>query len=283
VLPKVVFDTSGINALEDGGADSARLMRTLAWECEVLLTFINAEELISTPSPNERNALIGRFSRLLRPGRCIVPPGEIVRLMISAHVRAPDQFDWTRVDVMMPPAFEDAIIQRDCLDDAFCTEQGIEQRSTEKQFKQLLKSVRPELDKIPPQDRPDNYQEFAAICEGDNQFVWNFGRGIYETVSGEQLPEPEIRKFITGCPPFYALCLGQVMGFYGWSLRGQGRRNGGAPGRNDLMMAGYLPYCDRFITNDRPQREALREVVSRADIACKILSFEEFKQAVSEE
>jgi hypothetical protein len=47
------------------------------------------------------------------------------------------------------------------------------------------------------------------------------------------------------------------------------------------MMAGYLPYCDQFITNDGPQKEALGEIASTADIACEILSFDEFKQAFS--
>ena len=54
MLTKIIFDTSGINALEDGGAESSPLMRKLAWDYDVILTFTNAEELISTPSPERR-------------------------------------------------------------------------------------------------------------------------------------------------------------------------------------------------------------------------------------
>jgi hypothetical protein len=252
-------------------------MRKLAWDYDVILTFTNAEELISTPSPERRESLICRFERLLRPGKCIVPPARIIKRMISAHVGGPAQFDWTKVDVMTPIGiFEELIARRNGLDDAFCTEQRTEQKRGEKEFKRLLKSIRPAPDEIPPKDRP-NYQEVVAISEADGQFVWNLWRGIYKTISGRQLNEAEIKEFIKACPPVNAISLGQVMGFYGWSLRGQPK----APGRNDLMMAGYLPYCDQFITNDGPQKEALGEIASTADIACEILSFDEFKQAFS--
>ena len=38
-------------------------------------------------------------------------------------------------------------------------------------------------------------------------------------------------------------------------------------GRNDLFMAVYLPYCDKFVTAEklREQEKCLREVVAVAD------------------
>lgn len=282
MLPKIIFDTSGINALEDGGVNSAPLMRRLAWEFEVILTGISFEELISTPRIKEREALIRRFQRLLRPGKCIVPSNEILQLMISSHDKSPTQFDWTMVDVRMPPSREDMIARRDwrdCLDDTACADQLIEQRQMERCFKQLLKSVRPPLDAIPTEERPGSFGEFLATDEADGQFRWKIGRGIYRRVSGKRLTEPEITDFVMRCPPFRALCLGQAMGFYHWSLRGQRGRKDPA-GRNDLMMAGYLPYCGFFVTKDCFQREALREVADRAEIACQGLSFDEFARSV---
>ena len=53
------------------------------------------------------------------------------------------------------------------------------------------------------------------------------------------------------------------------------------PGRNDLMMAVYIPYCDQFITNDGPQEEALREVANKAEMPCKVRSFDDFEQMAS--
>jgi hypothetical protein len=273
--PKIILDTSAINALENSGADSVPLMRRLAWEFEVILTFTSLEELISTPSARKRDALVRRFERLRRPGRCIVPPQEIIRLMITSYAEGPAGFEWTKVDVWMPPASEGLIAQRDYLDDTFCAEQRIEQRGFEKEFKQVLKGVRPALDEIPMQERPGSYEELVASDEAEGRLVWNFVRGIYQTVAGRQLTERETKEFINACPPIRALGLGQLMGFYAWSLRGQRGRKGDAVGRNDLAMACYLPYGDCFITNDFLQRKALSEVASKAQIACRVLSLEE--------
>jgi len=49
VIPTIIFDTSGINALENGGAASEPLMRRLQCGFKVILTFTSAEELIATP------------------------------------------------------------------------------------------------------------------------------------------------------------------------------------------------------------------------------------------
>jgi len=278
LLPKIILDTSAINALEDGGVDSAPLMRSLAWEFEVIVSFTSLDELISTPSGRERHALVGRFERLRRTGRCIAPPHEIIRLMVSSHVDGPAGFDWTKVDVRMSPAAESSISRRDYLDDAFCAEQKREQREFEARFKGALKSVRPTLDEIPADERPGSFKDLVAIHQAHGR--WALVRGLYRRVSGKELTEPEIDEFLKACPPLRALSFGQLMGFYRWSLRGQrGRKE--AAGRNDLLMAAYLPYCDWFITNDRPQRQDLSEVASNAEIACQVCSFEEFRTGIA--
>jgi hypothetical protein len=53
--------------------------------------------------------------------------------------------------------------------------------------------------------------------------------------------------------------------------------HGGPPvGRNDLMMAVYLPYCGRFVTHDWAQEERLREISAEAQINCDVMSYEKF-------
>jgi hypothetical protein len=51
------------------------------------------------------------------------------------------------------------------------------------------------------------------------------------------------------------------------------------PGRNDLMMAAYLPYCSRFVTADGSQRDGLREITTEARIDCEVHSFEDFEHS----
>ena len=222
MLPKIIFDTSAINALEERGAASAPLMRRLAWEYEVILTGINLEELIATKSADKRKALICRFERLLRPGRCIVPSGEVLRRMIASHVKAPAQFDWMKVDVRMPQGFENMLARRDYLDDAYCAEPRTEQRNVEKTFKRLLSGIRPALDEIPAEERPDTFERYVTMIEAHPQLRRKYyGSGVYQNVSGVDLTEPEVKDFLRQCPPFHASCLAQEMGFYSWSLRGR--------------------------------------------------------------
>lgn len=49
-------------------------------------------------------------------------------------------------------------------------------------------------------------------------------------------------------------------------------------GRNDLFMAVYLPYCDKFVTAEklREREKCLREVVAVADLETEILSYDDF-------
>jgi hypothetical protein len=47
-------------------------------------------------------------------------------------------------------------------------------------------------------------------------------------------------------------------------------------GRNDQMMAVYLPYCDRFVTRDKKQLERLRDVSAEAKLNCEVSSYGAF-------
>jgi hypothetical protein len=92
------------------------------------------------------------------------------------------------MDVWVSPESEALIAEQDYLDDAFCKEHKTEQRGFEKEFKQLLKSVRPTLDKIREQDRPDSHQERlsqAVNCK-DGSSATLCG-GIHQTVTGKEL------------------------------------------------------------------------------------------------
>jgi hypothetical protein len=200
--------------------------------------------------------------------------------MVEAHAKGPARFDWLNVDVSLSPEGEALIAQRDYLDDTFCEEHRFEQQESEKKFRQVLKNVRPALDGIPGHERPHNYEELVANDESEGRFVGNFVRDIYQMVTEKELTEVEVNEFVQACPPVRSLALGQLMGFYGWSLRGRRGRKDPA-GRNDLTMAGYLPYGDFFLTQDGPQKQALSEVASEAEISNRVISIEQFQSLVS--
>jgi hypothetical protein len=278
-MPKIIFDTSGINALEKGGVASEPVMNQLQREFKVILTFTSAEELIATPETETREALLARFERLWRLGaECICPWHEIIRLLISTHSSDPPQFDWTKVAVRTPECrdLEFAIARRD-LDDELCVQQKTENFEFEKTFEGTWKSLRPKVDPIfvdDPSKRPNNYG--AAIALGEAGY---WGQKYYKWFSGKELTEAEAKCFMEVCPPFRAYCYGTVMAEYNWALRAHDGTRRPSAGRNDLNMAVYLPYCDQFITNDDAQKKNLREVANEAKIPCEVLCLNEFERS----
>ena len=91
--------------------------------------------------------------------------------------------------------------------------------------------------------------------------------------------EAEVREFIEACLPFRAACYALVMAWYTGSLRtpdGTARA-----GRNDLLMAPYLPYCDQFVTADWAQANELREIAVDARIPCEVVLFKDFERRFS--
>jgi hypothetical protein len=276
--PTIIFDTTGINELEKQGPACEPLMRGLECGFKVILTAMSADEIISWKNREGREALLSRFSRLLSSAECIWPPYEIIRLLLSAHFRNPVQFDWTKVKVRAR-AYEVAIPVRD-FDDELCVRQRKEQFELEKRFKKMWKGLRHSLDAIlarEPSKRPTTYREAVAIAAMDKGMLWFFGRELNKYVSGNELSDVETGALMEACPPFRATCYGFVMAWYNGSLRVRD----GTPtaGRNDLMMAAYLPYCTRFVTADWAQREELREIAVEARIDCGIQSFEEFARS----
>jgi len=71
-----------------------------------------------------------------------------------------------------------------------------------------------------------------------------------------------------------ANCVGQ----YHWGLKDAMEEARYKAGMLDLFMATYLPYCDRFITNDRGQYNALMLVAERAGLATEVCLHADFRR-----
>jgi hypothetical protein len=67
-----------------------------------------------------------------------------------------------------------------------------------------------------------------------------------------------------------------MMAWYNFALKLQQPDAPNPPGRNDLLMAVYLPYCSRFVAKDWPQERDLRQIATQAEIASDVLSYKEF-------
>jgi hypothetical protein len=207
LLPSIIFDTTGINSLEDSGAASAPIMRRLACGFDVILTGTSLGELIATRMPERREALLRRCDWLMQSSRCMWEPNEIIRLLISAHLRDPSRFDWRKVDVRAW-VYEAALPRRDFVE-AICVEQRSQHFKLEKNFKKYWKRLRPKLDKIlakEPSKRPNNYKEAVAISVRNGGVLWGVGQRLYRYVAKSEPTEADIKSFMDACPPFRAAC-----------------------------------------------------------------------------
>jgi len=281
LLPATIgFDTRGINELEDRSPQSEPLMIALRLGFHVRLPAMSADEVLASPDPSRREALLARCQRLLASGECICPPHEILRLLISEHFRNHSKFNWTQVNVRAR-IYERAIIERDFTHE-LCVEQRAEQFRLEKGFKKMWSELRPKLDEIlanEPSKRPTSYREAVAIATIEGGVLWGFGQELYKHVTRAALSETEIRAFMNVCPPFRAACYGLVLAWFNGALKLRQPDEPEPPGRDDLLMAAYLPYCGRFVADDASQDKSLREVAAEARIDCGVVCYEEFSES----
>lgn len=278
-LPTIGFDTSAINALENEGLLSEPLMAGLGAGFHVLLLGLSAEEVISTRKEARRQALLGRIRRLLRSGECLWPPHEILRLQVASHHQNPSAFEWRRVSARARP-YEEGLTAQD-FPQELCREQHAEQSKVIENFESLWTPLRPKLEAVIAQGarRPQTFAEaMKEIATVDGGLFWHVARGLYQRVTGTPVNDGELRDFEEVCPPFRAVCYALMMAWYNFALKLQQPNEPDPPGRNDLLMAVYLPYCGRFVAKDWPQVRDLRQIAAQAEIACEVQSFKEFSE-----
>lgn len=280
---KIVLDTSAINALEDGGTCSEPLMKALELGYDIRLTAMSADEILAIAKhPERRDALLRRFSRLLVAAPCIWPPNEVIHMHVRAFHQSPSAYDWQKVYVRADEyerAFSSRALPLEISDD-----QRTAQFALEKQFQGAWKGLRPKLDEIikrNPRQKLHTFDEAAEACARPGGVLWGFGAGLYAHAFDSERPEitdERVKPFIEACPPFRAACYSFVKAWFSYSLS---PTHVGIPraGRNDLMMATYLPYGDIFLTNDYAQRSDLADIGRVAQIPCDVIPFEQFNNS----
>jgi hypothetical protein len=88
----------------------------------------------------------------------------------------------------------------------------------------------------------------------------------------------QVKPFIEACPPFRAACYSFVKAWFNYSLSPTHVSIPKA-GRNDLMMATYLPCGNISLTNDYAQRLDLADIARVAQIPYDVIAFEQFSNS----
>src|ERR1700756_4795749 len=103
---------------------------------------------------------------------------------------------------------------------------------------------------------------------------------LYESAVNLTPDKSTVLNFVDVCPTFRAFLYALALTWYDRCIRPSSEKEFSA-GRNDQMMAVYLPYCDQFITaeNNGMQERCLRESARAADIPVSIRSYDDFCEA----
>lgn len=279
-MSSIIFDTSGLNALADD-PESCLIVKSLNVGFQMRLSETSVCEVMGTSKPERRMQLLDLCKSLIGTGEAIVPYHEIVQRMARAHAGNPKTFDWRQVDIRWPE-LEEELARRTFLGDE---ELAIGIRADNKALnKRFIEMWREAFTKFEPQLKADGEPiPVATVFEGGEDEggpLWQLAADIYEKATGRELSRSEAKAFAQACPPARAMLIAGCVGQYHWGL-GDAKEDGRyKAGGLDLFSATYLPLCDRFITSDVGQYNALILTAKEAGLTTEVCMYAEFRRVL---
>jgi hypothetical protein len=274
----LTFDTSGVNALAKE-PDSAGMAERLGAAYFVRLTEANLAELVATKDSIFRAKLVETCQRLLNSGDCIGPHHWIVEQQVKTHAQGPASFHWPNAPVCMPSLEEEVWNPRFLNDDTVAAESREDSFCVNQAFRQVFLDARENFP-LPAEDRIEATLQDVVDSSLVDKNHWGMAADIYEGFSGIRLSEREIMEFVDICPPFKAMMFSTCVAQFHGSVRGYRLPALYKAGRIDLMCSAYLPYCERFVTRDEGQFNALTEIARLAGLTTKVMHYEDFRQSL---
>jgi hypothetical protein len=284
-IPIVTFDTSAHNRLapKDGPLAESVLAKI---KSEMFIRFagISIDELYATTDSARRATLLGACRRLQQgEGDCIYPQDQVLKLLIEAHVKDPGHFDWTAVEVVSGEYMHEISAGEWINDEDLITEHRNNLRARLKGFECIFKSLPLGLQhafESNGEAPPTTYREFLGFLKSDKKLMGGICKGIYDRVAGTDVSKDVFLEFLDVCPPFRAFNYAIDMSHYDRLVRNEdGERF--KSGCNDLLMAIYLPYCNRFVTADRMQEKCLREIASVSGLGTEVVFYDDFYDSIN--
>jgi hypothetical protein len=276
----VIFDASSINCLADEPSDD--LKQIISAKCGVRITLTSIAELIATKSRERRQKLLETIRGLLRPGCLIAPSRWVIRHQIRDYFLNPGEFDWTRVDVSALSS-ERVIAETDTfMQDEFSAEVRAENNKARAGFNENDKGERDRISeylKVNKARRPISFEEYCRMAFLNDE-AWTIGERLI-TATAQQLSRFEAKDLFNRSSPMKMIFLCILWSHYReCTFDPRGQRVGRA-GRDDLMSAVYLPYCDVFVTDDAGQYGALCDIAEIGEPNGKPLRFADFSKTIS--
>lgn len=273
---KLIFDTSGINALADD-PDCVALIRGLRITHLFGVTESAISEIAANSDEARRIQLLGVLERLLKFGMCVIPFHVIIEEQAKAYLADRQRYDWRRVNVRFAEA-EGEVVRQEIIHE-ISEETRVTLKQWNKDFQAIFSNVRAAFQKL--FDRQDgkrpSLKEVADRLLGEGGAHREIAIDLFERGTATRLSEAEVHDFTERCLPFKALLVALCVSQYDRCIRGDRQPWLGKAGRLDIFSATYLPYCTVFVTNDDGQRKALRTVAKMIGRRMDILLYSDFK------
>jgi len=278
--PRLAMDTSALNWLVRE-ADPEPMIAAILSGYDVRIPEMTCGEAIATTKPEVRVKLIDICRRLVASGSCITAAHWLLDRHVKRFHDDPRRYSWRNVQSRLFDLEEEMLSGRLYTDEALVGEQSAEMSRLQAEYEECF----PKSNRTTP--LPSSFSDWLVECRLKGGSFWNTARGLYSAAfrykeglmisrSFSQPPDDAVlEEFLSLCPPVRAIVYAFELTHYDRSLRRPNALSFKA-GRNDQMMAIYLPYCDLFLTNDGPQHRCLNEVASAASIQVKIQLYRDF-------
>jgi hypothetical protein len=280
--PVVCFDTSVHNRLMKDGLESEAIYAALQSGYFVRINGISIEELMSATETEVRIRLIASAGRLMDgPYDCLLPQNEILTHLVRAYEANPSQFQWRRVNIQSPEYAAELRRRTLTADDAIAQHVWKELQEAKKQFENMWRELRDQLEEIFQRDgasRPLTFSEVIPRAIGEGGLFWEIAKGLYNRAAVTPATDETIRLFAEACPPFRCVLYALLMTWYDRSMRGYQGGEKFHAGRFDMFMAVYLAYTDQFLSAEveGEQAKCLAEVARLAGVPTVVLSYDDF-------
>ena len=274
---KLIFDTSGINALADD-PDYVALIRGLQLTHLFGVTETAISEIAANSDETRRIQLLGVLERLLKFGMGVIPFHVIIKEQAKAYLADRRRYDWRRVNVRFAEA-EGEVVRQEIIHEV-SEETRVALKQWDKDFQAIYSNAKSAFQKT--FDRRDgkrpSLKEVADRLLGDGGAHRAIAIDLFERGTGTRLSHAEVHDFMERCLPFKALLVALCFSQYDRCIRGERQPSLGKAGRLDILSATYLPYCQVFVTNDDGQCKALRTVAEMIGLQMDILLYSDFKE-----
>jgi hypothetical protein len=250
VKPSCCLDTSAFNALLDDPEREAIISAILS-AYRVLITSIAMVEVLATPNQERRWALLGLMKAISDDTRPLAMPNKLLN-------RATKAFAQNRPSLNLTITHEDErfwlILQNPTQAGDSARAKAIEwNKSLESSFADAHVKARPDFQELfanDPSSRPRNIVGLFRYFQYHDQGIYDLVRGHYRKVTGRFLARSAMWHLFARVPDWPLSLAGWAHEMFARAISETNYGRRGKPGNMDLWSAGYLPYCDVFVTND---------------------------------